>query len=151
MRSHVRHSLRVVRDVMPSQGISIFILVFFIFFAVFISPLFFWKFFHIDLIVSDAKAIADEFAFLYYVLITTITAIIALFTYKQFNHFNENLHAEYLLKIDERWGSVEIMKARSILHVLYLKAREAISAEVGQSDTTDQMLQLEMGKMIIEL
>jgi hypothetical protein len=144
----LKTSFNLFRDLMERQGILVFIMVFVILFLIFLSPLIIWKIFNIQFILTDnAKPIADELTFLYYVLITTITAIIALFTYKQFNHFNENMKIDYLLKIDKRWGSREIIKARMVIHNLYLKAKDRAQTP----NITDEMLRLEIGKDIIQL
>lgn len=140
---------KILKSFLPSQGFVVFIVVFLVLFIILASPLVLWKFFHLEISIPTNKTLTDEFTFLYYVLITTITAIIALFSYKQFQHFNENLKADYLLKIDARWGSKEIIKARAIIHHLYLISKRKLN--ISSEPEKNELLRKEIGNELIRL
>lgn len=65
----------------------------------------------------------DEYTFIYYLSTAVVTTVIAIIAYLQFEKINDNLTKDYLLKIDERWRSSEIIKARVIIHKLYVSER----------------------------
>jgi hypothetical protein len=146
MSYKVKESISSFKETLRNQGVLVFIMVFFVLFLIFLSPLVIWKFFQIELVFPYSKPIADELTFLYYVLITTITAIIAFFTYKQFNHLNENMKVDYLLKIDERWGSAEIIRARMVIHGLYTRSKQ-----IAENQQSNQSQRQEIGNAIIRL
>lgn len=139
----------VLKNILPGQGTLTFLWVFILLAIILASPLILWKLFHFEINIPEVRPLNDEFTFLYYVLITTITAIIALFSYKQFQHFNNNLKAEYLLKVDERWGSMEIIKARSIIHHLYLDSKRKL--HITSEPDSDALLRSEIGNELIRL
>lgn len=49
------------------------------------------------------------------------TASLAALAYFEFNRANKLLSNEFLLFISDRWGSSEILKARQIIHSLFVK------------------------------
>jgi hypothetical protein len=63
--------------------------------------------------------IVDDYTLWYYFVVVFITALIAYITWSQFHKTNNSLRAECLLKMDARFGSPEILKARTIIHEKY--------------------------------
>ena len=52
-------------------------------------------------------------------IIIPLTFLIVCAGWMQFKSLNKTSKAEFLLRIDERYGSIEIIKARSIIHSYY--------------------------------
>lgn len=99
--------------------ISIVILIFFVFL------LFFVPFFYFNLeYVTERNRLNPiaEYTLLYYASALFSTLVIAEIAYCQLKKINKSLHADYLIKIDERWRSSQIIKARTIIHRLYLNS-----------------------------
>lgn len=60
----------------------------------------------------------------FYFLAGAGTTILAGIAYLKSRAFYKQNEANLLLRIDERWGSLEIIKARIIIHRLYLRTKE---------------------------
>jgi hypothetical protein len=60
----------------------------------------------------------------YSVLALFISAILILLAYIKAQEAIEQSRLNYLLRIDERWASPEIIKAREVIHKLYLDAKK---------------------------
>lgn len=63
----------------------------------------------------------DEIYALLYFATWVATALLALIAWKQLTKIYSKNEAEFLLKIDEQWGSDKIIKARQIIHKIYIK------------------------------
>lgn len=61
---------------------------------------------------------------LYYISIVALTGLIAFIAYYQLHILNKTSKDEFLLKIDERYTSAEIVKARTIIQRLYCETKE---------------------------
>jgi hypothetical protein len=48
---------------------------------------------------------------------------LAWIAWKQFVPINKNIKGEFLLRIDEQWGSNEAIKARTIIHKIYIETQ----------------------------
>lgn len=60
----------------------------------------------------------------YYVLTVSLSAVLILFAYIKAREAIKQSRTNYLLRVDERWSSPEIIKAREVIHELYLSAKE---------------------------
>ncbi|MCL9685835.1 DUF4760 domain-containing protein [Legionella maioricensis] len=85
----------------------------------------------------------SEHNFLYYIISLAITFIIVLIAYTKSKEALKQSRTNYLLKIDERFCSHEIIKAREIIHEHYL----AIQQENKEIEI--DALKHELGKKII--
>lgn len=97
-------------------------------------------------LIADKATV--EYTFVYYLLSTCITASLTIIAFIQFQKINFNLNAEYLLKINEMWRSSEIIKARIIIHELYLKAQEELK-EKNIAEKVD--IHRDVGGKIVDL
>jgi len=94
------------------------------FIAGFIASMFFFSFcifvfnFFDDFIKDDAGKVAD---IVYYGLIVALTALIAYIAYSKIKNINDAMRTEYLLRIDRRWCSKEMIDARIAIHKIYVK------------------------------
>jgi len=57
------------------------------------------------------------------VLIVFFTAILAWVAYHTLNSLSQTARSDFLLKIDERYTSADMLKARTIIHTLYCNTR----------------------------
>lgn len=57
---------------------------------------------------------------LFYFISGFATAVLAIIAYSQLSGISKNAKAEFLLRVDERWGEKEILDARTIIHKMYL-------------------------------
>lgn len=87
----------------------------------------------------------DEHNFLYYIISLAITFIIVLVAYIQSKEALKQSRTNYLLKIDERFCSPEIIKAREIIHEYYLVIKQ------GNQEIEVDTVKKELGKKIIEI
>lgn len=90
-------------------------------------------YFHLEQLSSKDPRSIDEYTLLYYVFASFAALIAAIIAYTQLKKINKSLNADYLIRIDERWRSSEIIKARAIIHHLYLDV-SSILAEQGISE-----------------
>ena len=60
----------------------------------------------------------------YYILALLVSMLLVLIAYVKSDKAIHQSRINYLLKLDERWGSREIIKARGVIHELYLNAKE---------------------------
>jgi len=65
-----------------------------------------------------------ETYFIYYVGALIISVLLLLIAYIQSHAALTQSKTNYLLRIDERWSSSEIIKAREVIHEFYLSAKE---------------------------
>lgn len=72
----------------------------------------------------DEKEYHLDHAVIYYVLAVSITAALVLLAWLKSGEALEQSKISYLLRIDERWLSIEIIEAREVIHELYLAAEE---------------------------
>ncbi|HAT2147266.1 DUF4760 domain-containing protein [Legionella pneumophila] len=117
-------------------------IMYFLLFAILLS-LFFWflpalKFFNFP---EPAKP--SEHTFIYYIISLAITFIIVYIAYTKSKEAIKQSRTNYLLKIDERFCSPEIIKAREIIHEYYLNIKQK-NNEI-EIDTLKQ----ELGKKVI--
>lgn len=61
---------------------------------------------------------------IYYLLTLFISTILILLAYIKTQEAIKQSRTNYLLRIDERWSSPEIIKAREVIHELYLDAKQ---------------------------
>jgi hypothetical protein len=61
----------------------------------------------------------------YYILALIVSIALVLIAYFKSKEAIKQSKTNYLLKLDERWGSREIIRAREVIHRLYLKAKGA--------------------------
>lgn len=94
---------------------------------------------HIKL--PNQKSINETDA-LFYCLTAIATLAIVIVAYTQIRKLRENSESEFLLRIDERWTSKEILFARTIIHEIYLTVCNE------RKLSTDSMIQREIGKRI---
>ena len=66
----------------------------------------------------------SEHNFIYYGLIISITLILALIAYRKSSIALKQSRTNYLLKIDGRFCSSEIIRARVTIHEYYLRAKQ---------------------------
>lgn len=59
--------------------------------------------------------------------ILILTVILIIVAWYQLEGLNTTSKANFLLKIDERWGSSEIITARTIIHRLYREVRKEVA------------------------
>lgn len=64
-----------------------------------------------------------ESSLIYYIIALFISAVLILLGYVKAQEAIEQSRTNYLLRIDERWSSPEIIKAREVIHELYLDAK----------------------------
>lgn len=105
--------------------------------------------FHLEFI-SETKTSnpVNEYTLFYYCGALLSAFIVAFIAYSQLRKINKNLNAEYLIKIDERWRSSEIIKARTIIHHIYL---DAISDLAKHNITDKSAIRERIGKEIKEM
>lgn len=103
--------------------------------------------------IKDDGKFLDLANFMYFVT-GFFTAALAVIAYFNFQQFNLTSKSSYLLEIDKRWGSLEIIKARQIIHVLYRN----VCDEVGYEDIritpkleVEKVVYPKVAKLIVEL
>lgn len=94
--------------------LGIMFLVLLVFFIITITD---WKFFKKG----------ENVEWIYYALGISITFVIALIAYRQSKEALRQSRTNYLLRVDERWSSNEVIKARLVIHKLYLNAQKQVS------------------------
>ena len=97
--------------------------VFFLFMLLIITVIIFFCVHHFFNIANDKQIPEDSLA--YYVLALFTSVILILLAYVKTEEAIEQSRTNYLLRIDERWSSAEIVRAREVIHKLYLDAKEA--------------------------
>ncbi len=75
------------------------------------------------------KTTYDEYNAIYYYLLSVGTLFLGLIAYIQLSNINESLEIDYLLKINQQLRRKEIIKARTIIHELYLMAQNELQAQ----------------------
>ncbi len=53
-----------------------------------------------------------------------LTAILILVAYTQLSSLNKTAKADFLMRLDQRYGSIEIIRARQIIHRFYRKTKD---------------------------
>ncbi len=98
----------------------------------------------------------NEIDALLYYLTAIATVAVAFVAYTQITKLRDNNESEFLLRIDERWTSKQILKARTIIYGLYLKARnnQDLSSEcipVQEANTMEDAIRKEVGGKILKM
>ncbi|MGQ3890944.1 DUF4760 domain-containing protein [Legionella sp. CNM-4043-24] len=84
----------------------------------------------IFIVVYHILHLADEYKqnleidLAYYILTVTLSTILILLASIKSQEAIKQSRTNYLLRIDERWSSPEIIRAREVIHELYLDAKE---------------------------
>ncbi|HAT1660474.1 TPA: hypothetical protein I8Y75_002615 [Legionella pneumophila] len=65
-----------------------------------------------------------ETTIIYYILGVFFSLLLIIIAYTKLGEANKQSRINYLIRIDERWASTEIVEAREVIHLLYLDARE---------------------------
>lgn len=114
-----------MRDLLKDtlKGLGIFIVVFIIV-TVFVSFLLCLFYFipELDLLFNDGKSIPDNIIRVHAASIIILTIILICVGWLQLGNLNRTSKADFLLKIDSRYGSPEIVKARAVIQRLYREA-----------------------------
>lgn len=63
---------------------------------------------------------ADEAALVNYILVFSISLALVIIAYIKIDEANRQARLNYLLRVDDRWASSEIILAREVIHLLYL-------------------------------
>jgi hypothetical protein len=92
--------------------------------------------------LPDGKETFDA-SFAYYVLTVTFSLCFLLLAHFKIKSAISNSRASYLLQMDERWSSSEIIKARKIIHELYLNT--------NPSKNSKQKVIAQIGDMILKI
>lgn len=88
----------------------------------------------------------------FYFLSGAGTVALAFIAWIRIGDIYKQNEGDFLLHIDARWGSPESIKARAIIHELYLQVQNDDSLLIGLSLTDrDSAIQENIGKKIIEL
>jgi hypothetical protein len=89
---------------------------------------------------------ADTSFYFFTAWTTVVLAFVAWINFKKFNELNE---AQFLLSIDERWSSREIIAAREVIHKLYLRTQNQFEPENDAESKKKQRNQI--GSLIVEI
>ncbi len=103
-------------------------------------------FFMVDYLVN----INDRFEVTYtnYIFIVLITLVLAIIAYFKSTAALKQSKTNYLLRIDERWSSREIIRAREIIHRINLKAKYPNKQE---EEHNNESIKAKMAIDIVEL
>ena len=83
--------------------------------------LFLFYYFKFEWVLTEGKS--QEVDYLYYTLIITLTIIVIFLACEKSDNALSQSRTNYLIKIDERWSSREIIKARIIIHKMYINTK----------------------------
>ena len=92
--------------------------------------------------------INEEYRFLYYLCALAFSAILIIIAFYQLGGVRNNIKAEFLLGIDNRWGGKESLDARKIIHALIVDAE--VQFGVMNNDNRDKITN-NVGQRILEL
>lgn len=128
------------------MSVAVYILVM----TIVISFLFFMSFsFLSNKFLSYTNAEFYTHSFIYYIFAVSIPVILIWIAYTKSKKALEQSKVNYLLKIDERFCSSEIITARIVIHKYYLKAKKDNPIRNGQSPAShNESLQLIIGERI---
>lgn len=73
---------------------------------------------------NTGKSTEEEVNAALYFVTGVATAALAFIAYNQLSGISKNAKAEFLLRVDERWGEKEILDARTIIHKMYLPLKK---------------------------
>lgn len=94
----------------------------------------------------------DEHSVFYDWIIIFTTITLVLIAWFKLTGVNKNLSADYLLKIDERWSSPEIIEARLVIHGIYRKCKLDLYNDTEKlGDDQRKKLHDNIGNEIIKL
>ncbi|WP_106225638.1 DUF4760 domain-containing protein [Legionella pneumophila] len=105
-----------------------------IFLLLFVLGVFFGVFYYLDI---DKKDQSMEVSLTYYILGIFTSLFLVFGAWRKINEANKNSKISYLLQIDERWGSEEIIRAREVIHQLYLDAMNLLPNQKTNKDLCD--------------
>lgn len=74
--------------------------------------------------INTPKDHVDDASIVYYVLTISLSVSILFIAYIKASQAIKNSRTSYLLRIDERWSSKEIIEAREVIHEIYLKVKQ---------------------------
>ncbi|KTC71482.1 hypothetical protein Lbir_1736 [Legionella birminghamensis] len=77
-----------------------------------------------NFLIIEKNSQSLEASLLNYVLGIFVSSVFLIIGYIKFDEANRQAKTQNLLRIDERWGSCEIIAAREVIHCLYLDARK---------------------------
>lgn len=100
-----------------------------------------------DLSVGINLNIIDEYTLWYYICLVAITAALAFIAWIQFRRLIGKLQADYLLEVDKRWHSTRIIKARVVIHTLFLQSKK----HIRKHKSSPAILRGWLGEKIIKL
>lgn len=72
-----------------------------------------------------------EYNIYYYVAITVVTICVAVIAWVQLKNLHNSSQVNYLLEFDKKWGSEEIIMARTIIHAPYVRYQEKYPGDKG--------------------
>lgn len=131
------------------------VLIFFISLII-VLPFFFWAMYHehtvnyTNVVGHNYESIIDDYTLWYYLCLVILTFVLACIAWIQFSNVNESLNRKILLQIDQRWHSKEIIKARRVIHKIFLEKSKEVE-EIEDKKHKEEMLRRSMGEEIIRL
>jgi len=107
-----------------------------------------------DFIISSKAHEAEPEINAWLVFVTgAATVALAIVAWYEIRIINNQSDKDFLLHIDERWGSVEVIRARKIIHELYIQIREKHKEDLKElpekSDTDYSSIKYLKAKQII--
>jgi len=94
-----------------------------------IAIIFYWCY---GWLTADPKDHLTEVSIVYFILAIFISTLILIAAYSKANQAIQNSRTNYLLRIDERWSSKEIIQAREVIHEIYLKVKQTYSEDTDE-------------------